>query len=435
MRFSPGKSPFNLIALLALSATLNVFAQSGGQAGDQYSELFESLQPGLFTVEVVHRTSNNRNAQGSAFQVSEAGLLATNYHVVSEYVLEPDQFSLRYRDAQGETGPLEVVEVDVLHDLALVRFAEGASQRASTPFALADSEPRMGETVLALGNPYDIGISIVPGTYNGLLENQYRKNIHFTGALNPGMSGGPAVDTDGRVIGVNVAGAGNSVSFLVPVSELRQLLARQPDEPTSLEQMRTRVLERITDHQAGMIDDLLGGDWSLEAFGPLMIPREIRPWLSCSGSGSEAEPQTPWRENHSDCRLNDRIYLSSTLDTGPLEIIFSWYESDELNEFQFARVLEQNTFVPFNRAGAEDVTEFECRENWVAIENLSPVNFKASYCLRTYLDYPGLYDVLYIARALMPDSEGVNVHYTLAGVGYDKALEFHRHLLEALTWK
>lgn len=424
-----------LAAALGLIVALNGLAQSDGQYRNEYSDLFESLKPGLFTVEVVHRASNNKNAQGSAFLVEGPGVLATNYHVVSEYVLDPDRFSLRYRNAAGETGALEVLEVDVLHDLALVRFSDGAPEEAASAFSLAESEPRMGETLLALGNPYDIGISIVPGTYNGLLENQYRKNIHFTGALNPGMSGGPAVDTSGRVVGINVAGAGNSVSFLVPVGELRKLMGRAADEAASLEEMRGRVVQRIADHQAGMIDDLIQGDWSREAFGPMMIPREIRPWLSCSGSGKEADSAAPWRESHSNCKLNDRIYLSRSLDTGPLEIIFGWYESDQLNAFRFARVTERNSFMPFNRSGEDDVTEFECREDWVAFENLAPVSFKASYCMRAYLDYPGLYDVLYVARALMPDSEGMHVHYTLAGVGHEKALEFHRHLLDSLSWK
>jgi len=424
-----------LAVALGLMAAADGLAQPNGQYRNEYSDLFESLKPGLFTVEVVHRTSNNKNAQGSAFLVTDDGMRATNYHVVSEYVLDPERFSLRYRNAAGDTGGLEVLDVDVLHDLALVRFADGEPGEAAGAFALAESEPRMGETVLALGNPYDIGIGIVPGTYNGLLENQYRKNIHFTGALNPGMSGGPAVTTSGEVVGINVAGAGNSVSFLVPVSNLRTLLDRASAEPALLDEMRSRVVDRLVEHQAGMIDDLLAGDWSLDAFGPLMIPREIRPWLSCSGSGSESDSETPWRDSHADCKLNDRIYLSRTLDTGPLEIIFGWYESDELNQFQFARVFEQNTFMPFNRSGEDDVTEFECREDWVVFENLAPVKFKSSYCLRAYLDYPGVYDVLYVARALMPDSEGLHVHYTLAGVGCDKAMEFHRHLLGALQWK
>jgi len=427
-------NPFRFILMLALG--LLVVPDAIGQPESQYSELFESLQPGLYTVEVVDRISNNKNAQGSGFIVTEDGVLATNYHVVSEFVQDPDRYSLRYRDADGQTGPLEVLEVDVLHDLALVRFADDAESPGQVRvFELAETEPRMGETLLALGNPYDIGISIVPGTYNGLLENQYRKNIHFTGALNPGMSGGPAVTTTGEVVGINVAGAGNSVSFLVPASNLRALVARAPETPPALEEMRTRVVQRIIEHQGRMVDDLLAGDWALEAFGPLMIPREITPWLSCSGSGNDADPETPWVESHSNCTLNDRIYLSRTLDTGPLELIFGWYQSDTLNAFQFARVFEQTTFMPFNRTGQDDVTEFECREDWVSPEGLAPVEFKASYCLRAYLDYPGLYDVLYVARALMPESEGLHVHYTLAGVGRDKAMEFHGHLMGVLSWK
>ena len=402
----------------------------------EYSQLFERVKPGLFTVEVVDRVSNNKNAQGSAFAVDEDGVLATNYHVVSEYVLDPERYALRFRDSEGRTGPLDVDAVDVLHDLALVRLDPEARPDGESPaFELAAAMPQVGETVLALGNPYDIGISIVPGTHNGLLENQYRKNIHFTGALNPGMSGGPAVDTEGRVIGINVAGAGNSVSFLVPVSNLRALLSEDRERAPSLAALRERVVERILEHQAGMIDDLLAGDWALEAFGPLMIPREIRPWLSCSGGGSDADSETPWTDSHSNCTLNDRIYLSRSLDTGPLEIIFGWYASDELNAFQFANVFEQNTFVPFNRTGDDDVTEFECREDWVRYADLEPVPFKATYCLRAYLDYPGLHDVLYIGRALMPGSEALHVHYTLAGVGRESARAFHERLLGALRWK
>ncbi|MDT8408593.1 MAG: serine protease [Wenzhouxiangellaceae bacterium] len=402
---------------------------------EQHSELFESLQAGLFTVEVVDRASNNKNAQGSAFLVADTGLLATNYHVVSGHVLEPDRYSLRYRDHEGETGALEVMALDVLHDLALVRFQDREDLPAGPVFGLESGLPRYGQTLLALGNPYDIGVSIVPGTYNGLLEGQYRKNIHFTGALNPGMSGGPTVNSAGEVVGINVAGAGNSVSFLVPVENLRQLLARTPEQPQPLARMRERVVERIIEHQAGMVDELLAGDWSLEPFGPLLIPREIQPWISCSGSGRQSEEDAPWKESHSNCVLNDRIYLSRSLDTGPLEIIFGWYQSDQLNPFQFSRVFEQSTFMPFNRTGDDDVTAFECNEDWVSLPSLQPVPFKASYCLRAYLDYPGLYDVLYVARALMPDSEGLHVHYTLAGVGRPAARRFHDRLLGVLEWK
>jgi len=426
-----------MIRLLFIYAGLSLLTTTVVAQPAEYSALFERLQPGLFTVEVVDRVSNNKQGQGSGFVFNGEGLLATNYHVVSEYIGDPDRYKLRYRDSDGATGALAVVDIDVLNDLALVRFNEDESTTVEDPhvFDLAASTPADGDTVLALGNPYDLGVSIVPGTYNGLMENRYRKNIHFTGALNPGMSGGPAVNTEGAVIGINVAGVGNSVSFLVPVSRLRSLINRASTGPQSLQAMQDRAVQRISDHQAAMVDELLAGDWSLEAFGPLMIPRELRPWISCTGNSKDADPESPWQVSHSNCTVADRIYLSRSLDTGPLEIILSWYSSESLNGFRFTNVVENTTFMPFNRTGEDDVTEYECRERWVEFESLQPTPFKSSFCVRAYLDYPNLYDVLFVARAMLPDSEAVDIHYTMAGVDRDTALKFHEHLLGALRWK
>ena len=418
--------------MAALAAWVVRSLPAAAQNGE-YSALFESLKPGLYTVEVVDRVSNNKNAIGSAFAVDDAGRLATNYHVVSEYLLDPDRYTLRYRDALGETGPLVLLDVDVLHDLALVRI-DAPAARPGAVFSLASTAPADGSTLLALGNPYDIGISIVPGTYNGLLANQYRKNIHFTGALNPGMSGGPAVNLAGEVVGINVAGAGNSVSFLVPAANLRRLIDRAPVDAPSLEVLRERIPERILAHQDAMLDDLLAGDWTPEPFGPLEIPRSIRPWISCTGGSRDADPDQPWQQSTSNCTLNDRIYLSRTLDTGPLEILFGFYRSDSLNGFQLARAFSQNTFLAFNRTGEDDVTAFECSEDWTAPASLAPVAFKTSYCVRAYADYPGLYDVLFVARAQREGPEAVFIHYTLAGVGLEQARRFHQRLMEAVSW-
>lgn len=418
-------------ALLALLVSSVLSAQPA-----EYGALFERLKPALFTVELVDRVSGNKNAQGSGFLVDDDGLIATNYHVVSEFVLDPERYELKFRGGDGAAGALEVMALDVLHDLALVRITgDSLPGPLATAFELAAVPVQEGASLLALGNPYDIGISLVPGTYNGELESQYRKMIHFTGALNPGMSGGPTVDLQGQVIGINVAGAGNSVSFLVPVADLQRLLLTVPEIAPAPAELRSGLAQAIIGHQAEMVGELVSGDWTLEPFGPLMIPRKIRPWISCSGNSSENQAEVPWQSSHSNCVLNDRIYLSRTLDTGPLEIIFGWYHSDRLNAFQFARMYEQNSFLPFNRSADDDVTEFECREDWVRIEALDGLPFKASHCLRAYLDYPGLYDVLFVARAQRDGPEGLHLHYTLAGVGRDAAASFHRKFLENLQWK
>src|SRR4029077_1010892 len=125
---------------------------------------------------------------------------------------------LEFLAPDGAKGPLELLAFDVAHDLAVVRIA-----RTELPFlqfderALAGALPK-GERIYAMGNPLDLGFTIIEGTYNGLVDRSYDDRIHFSGAINPGMSGGPVAGSDGRIVGVNVAKRldGEQVGFLVP---------------------------------------------------------------------------------------------------------------------------------------------------------------------------------------------------------------------------
>ena len=67
---------------------------------------------------------------------------------------------------------------------------------------------------------------MVPGPTNGLVEHSYEDRLLFSGSLNPGMSGGPSLNSQGDVIGVNVATAGSQLSFLVPVKKVKRMLAK-----------------------------------------------------------------------------------------------------------------------------------------------------------------------------------------------------------------
>ncbi|MFK7828622.1 MAG: serine protease [Congregibacter sp.] len=406
---------------------------------EAHSALYDRLSPALFVIESVERVSRSKNSVGSGFAVMGGAMLATNYHVASSAVLNPEQYALRSVGSDGKSTNLEVVAVDVIHDLALLRPAPEQSASAE-PFSAAAlvlslTEPAIGDSVLALGNPLDIGLSLVPGTYNGLLRREYRQHIHFTGALNPGMSGGPAVNTDGEVVGISVAGAGNSVSFLVPVIHLRQLLANLSSEPEPLDSQRERFADLIRQHQGGLINDLLAGDWTLQEFGPLMIPKEIRDYVNCRGATQERDADTRWDQSISNCTIDDRIFLSRRFDTGPMEMFFALYESADLSAFQFADLFSRGKFSPANRGGDSDLTDYECVERWTTMPNLDEQSFKASYCLRSYLDYPEVYDVLYVARGMPTASQGLHIHYTLSGVGRESALAFHDQLLGSLQWK
>lgn len=434
------------MVLRPISAALAVLflgtaaAVSAAQVSDvENSELFETLSPTLFVVEAFEQVSQSKNSVGSGFAVADGTLIATNYHVISSAFLNPEQYSLRSKDVDGNTIDLEVVAADPINDLALLQArsvpAEGAAPLAAFGIAIAESEPAVGEAVVSLGNPLDVGLSVVPGTYNGLLRSEFRPHIHFTGALNPGMSGGPAVNDDGELIGINVAGAGNSVSFLVPAARLAELLSALPEAPQPVEVQRERFAGLVRDHQDSLIEDLLAGDWSLQEFGPLLIPKEVREYVNCQGAAKEQDADARWEHSISNCVVRDRMFLDRRFDTGTLEMFFAIYESENLSAFPFARMFGSSRFFPANRGGEDELTDFECVDRWTTLPQLEDQAFKAAYCLRSYLDYPGIYDVLYVARAMRDNDQGIHIHYTLAGVGRDSAEAFHRQFLGAVQWK
>ena len=138
---------------------------------------------------------------GSGFAVDDGRRIVTNYHVVAPAVLYPRQYRLEYLASDGRTGALEVLAIDVRNDLAVVA-AEGLEL---PPLRLRVEIPAQGERAWSIGYPLNLGLTITEGVANGLVESSTEQRIHYTGAINGGMSGGPALDRRGRVYGVNVS--------------------------------------------------------------------------------------------------------------------------------------------------------------------------------------------------------------------------------------
>ena len=126
-----------------------------------------------------------------------------------------------------------------------------------------------------MGNPRDLGITIVEGTYNGLVHDALYDRVHFSGAINPGMSGGPTLTGEGRVVGVNVATMGNQVGFLVPVDHARVLLKRalaakvEDSKPAAL---LATVRTQLLDHQQLITERLLATPLPQQTLGSYRVP-------------------------------------------------------------------------------------------------------------------------------------------------------------------
>ena len=162
---------------------------------------------------------------GSGVIVSADGLVLTNHHVVES----ADEIEVLLADGRRTTA--KVVGSDPETDLAVVRI--GLKDVPAITFG-SDASARVGDVVLAIGNPFGVGQTVTMGIVSALGRNQLGINtfenfIQTDAAINPGNSGGALVDTAGRVIGINSAiysrsGGSLGIGFAIPVSTARMVM-------------------------------------------------------------------------------------------------------------------------------------------------------------------------------------------------------------------
>ena len=173
---------------------------------------------------------------------------------------------------------VELLTIDVIHDLAILRVdsLQGRFLELNT------AELDKGGRIYSMGNPRDLGLTIIEGTYNGLVKNSRYQKILFSGSLNPGMSGGPSIDENGEVIGVNVSTGGEQISFLVPAKNLRALLQQTMEAPADTDYTAT-ITEALLADQDKFYRSLLTEPFTLEPYGELSLPSQMSDSLKCWG--------------------------------------------------------------------------------------------------------------------------------------------------------
>ncbi len=214
-------------------------------ADDVFSELdaFDQVMINLYdrvspaVVHIISRSqtinpffgAQSREGTGSGFFYDTAGHIITNFHVIS------GAFEVDVVLATGESVPAQLIGTDRETDLAVLRI--DAPSAAILPLEIGDSASvRVGQTVLALGNPFGLERTLTTGivsalgrrldTNEGALVGQA---IQTDAAINPGNSGGPLLDTRGRVIGINTAinspsGGSVGIGFAVPSNAVQRVV-------------------------------------------------------------------------------------------------------------------------------------------------------------------------------------------------------------------
>ena len=403
----------------------------GAQQQDaRATELFNRFSPFATRIQIVEKLSGAKSAIGSGFFTTAAGHIVTNYHVISSVINRPDRYRAELVEPNGSTTSATVVGIDVVHDLAILK-----SDVHNRPFfSLQQVTPRHGERLFSLGNPRDLGMSIVEGTYNGLLEHTLYPRIHLTAPLNPGMSGGPTIDEQGRVIGINVATEGNEVSFLVPVERAIALLRTAlSDDPPAESPTLALVGKQLRQHQDAYVKEMFGASAKTIDFGPFRVVTQPAPFFRCWGDGSRNQ-ELPYEKTRHSCTTEDDIYLDVDQTTGSLTLNHQLITTKTLNASQFF-ALYTKTFAADNSPGGEEeyVTNWKCVTR--NVRNDKDVSMRAVMCLRRYRKLGELYDANLKLAALGRSNVGLVSTLNVTGLTYDNLTKLSNTFIKQVSWR
>ena len=394
--------------LFSAVAAFLLIAESAAQ--QTASALFENVRTMVYQVRVIDIASGDKTSIGSGFRISAKGYIATNFHVINLLVHEPEKHRLELVIDEETVTPGAVIAVDVLHDLAIIRINESADEH----FQLHTGRLAKGERIYSMGNPRDLGMSIVEGNYNGLVTTSRFERLLFSGSLNPGMSGGPAFNEIGEVVGINVSTGGEQLSFLVPVNHLKTLLDKlESIAPPS--DFKTFIGQNLLSEQDVFYRERLAENWSSEPFGDLALPRDLSPAMKCWGHNID-DDDIAYESFHQHCRSEEYLFLDSDLYTGNFSYSYEWMTTESLNAMQFYTAAQER-FKHSSHGDTYDeshVTNHRCFSDFV---NLDDSPWKASVCLRQYKEYEGLHDASLVMVSLSGNKRAAIIKMAATGLG------------------
>lgn len=252
--------PANLFVELAKRvnpAVVNIYTtylpkrSANPYGNDPMMEMFEQFMfPGA-----PPRQARPMQALGSGFLIREDGLIVTNNHVVDR----ADVIKVQIEEGKSDQGyDAKIIGKDAKTDVALIKIE---AKKKLSYLKLGDSsEAQVGEWVAAFGNPYGYGHSMTKGIISALGRELDDLNlfpfIQTDASINSGNSGGPLVNTQGLVIGVNTAidQRAQGIGFAIPIDNVKSILPQLEKEGGIKRGMLGVILDEISDEGANALD-------------------------------------------------------------------------------------------------------------------------------------------------------------------------------------
>ena len=225
--------------------------------GSPFHDFFEQFRKNF----PQHRGPRLQRAQGSGFLISADGYLVTNHHVVDKAT----DITVSFDNDDKYTA--KMIGTDQRTDLALLKI-EG-NHKFTNYLEFAGGTPRVGDWVLAVGNPFGLGGTVTAGIVSAggrSIGNGPYDFLQIDAAVNRGNSGGPAVDLKGQVVGVNTAiyspsGGNVGIAFAIPA------------------QLAKSVVEQLKAHIAVGVKRIIFVPYKYESEQVELIANEIIPRL------------------------------------------------------------------------------------------------------------------------------------------------------------
>ncbi|PZM07986.1 Do family serine endopeptidase [Rhizobium tubonense] len=217
-------------AVVTITTTLkaaDVSDEGDGAMDEQFKQFFEQkgiTVPGQGTQ---RRPTEHGHALGSGFIISADGVIVTNNHVIENAT------DIKVTLDDGTELPAKLLGADAKSDLAVLKVT---TKKQLTTLSWGNSEKlKLGDQILAIGNPFGIGTTVTAGIVSArgrdLHSGPYDNFIQIDAPINHGNSGGPLVDRDGNVVGINSAiyspnGGSVGVGFAIPSEEAKAIVAK-----------------------------------------------------------------------------------------------------------------------------------------------------------------------------------------------------------------
>ncbi|AKR42420.1 S1C family serine protease [Methylophilus sp. TWE2] len=219
------KTGYRTAVSKAMPSVVNIFTTEGISQDPHHALKNDPLFRHFFGEEMEEEDEQPENSLGSGVIVSADGLILTNNHVISS----ADQIEVALSD--GSKSSATVVGTDPDTDLAVLKI--NRKKLPAITFSNSD-QMKVGDVVLAIGNPFGVGQTVTQGIISALGRNHLGINtfenfIQTDASINPGNSGGALIDVNGNLIGINSAiysrnGGSMGIGFAIPVSIAKQVM-------------------------------------------------------------------------------------------------------------------------------------------------------------------------------------------------------------------